>query len=40
MTDEELRKTVPSLIADCLNEMADYESISRQPVEERLINMK
>ena len=39
-TDQELYKFVSDLISDCLTEMADYERISREPVEERLKHLK
>jgi len=40
MSNEELKVEVPRLINKCLDEMSPYETISRKPAKERLVDLK
>ena len=40
ITDEDLKTKVPWLVADCINEMSEYELAARQPAIERLKKLR
>ena len=40
LTDEDLKTKVPWLVADCINEMSEYELAARQPAIERLKKLR